>query len=168
MSVNFLLWNCRAISEKKHVLDYFVNNLDIKISCLVEIHLKVNYNFNFYNYNNVSLTRKNNRKEGGVTILIHKDLKYECLNKKHNNFIKYCIRNGVEILIPNIFINPEASYNLFVVYSPPRGSNSKKYTKENFWNKFVTYTDNFENTILCRDFNALHENWDNTGKENRE
>lgn len=167
MVVKILQWNPKSIYNKKHVLDHFINTYDIKIFCLVESWLNDKKKFNLTNFNIISRNRETDTTGGGVTICIHKDFKFECLNDKFPIFINKCKQNSVEIIIAKIFLNKNSFINLVLIYSPPRGS-KYKHTENGFWDSLLDFCTALENPVLCGDFNAINKMWDNFGTENKE
>ena len=167
MVLNFIQWNCHSISKKTHYLEFFKNNQHTDVFCLVETWLKDDKTITLPGFNVVSVERQG-KTGGGVAVLLRNSIKYEVLNKKYNRFIKKCNDNAVEILFLKLYINREEAINLMVVYSPPRSKNETKFTEDNFWKEFIDFTSNFDNLILCGDFNAISFSWSQCVKENGE
>lgn len=145
----------------------FIINYKIEVFCLVETFLKPGHKFSIPYFNTLSIERDNNA-GGGVAVLLKKCIKYSVLNGYYNNFIQLCKNNLVETLIIRISTGKDTWYHLIVVYSPPSASNNHRNNEPQFWNHFFQFCENFENLILCGDFNATCSIWALNKKDNKE
>ena len=166
-SLNVLQCNCRAVSEKSEILFHFVDKYDIDIFCLNETFLKPGHNFSISNFNTVSLERVD-KTGGGVAFLIKNNLKFTVLNDKHENFIRMCELNRVEVLLVKMYYSRQEYFNFLNVYSSPRAKKGTPFTEDNFWNKFTNFCNSLDNLILVGDFNAMATTWSSSFKTNSE
>lgn len=169
--LKFLQWNCRGISKKKHIFEYFINTHQIDIFCIAETLLKPEHNFSISNFKTVSVERAIthiHRDGGGIALLINSKLKFKCIDNEHQDLINLCKNNFVEIQIVKIFTDANNFVTVINIYSPPRTAADFPFTEANFWQKFFDYINDFENVILVGDFNAKKDTWSIDLKENVE
>lgn len=164
--LNIIQWNCHSITNKKHILEYFINTYKIDVFCISETCLKENHNFSISGYKTVSRERDNGRSWGGIALIINARLKFESQDDKHSNFLRRCRDNHVETQIVKVFNNED--FITFVnIYSPPRGTETH-HTDDDFWISFFDYIENLENVILLGDFNAISTTWAINSSDNKE
>ena len=169
MNLNIVHWNCRSIKNKKSTfLPDLINKHNVDILCLSETHLLPTDSWSYPTFNFISKPRMT-ALGGGVGFLLAYHLKFVSLDPFHQIFLNLCNQNNVEISIIKVFIEHDSIDHIIIVtvYSPPRPK-SARHTSNTFWNQFFSYVDQFNNLIVCGDFNAKNDLWNSTGDHDKE
>jgi len=139
-NIILLNWNANGINNKKHELNYFLNNYEIDIACITETHITTP-EFYIPNYKTIKMNRSN-RKGGGSLILIKNNIEFTLNN--------ITVPNNTETVAINITLNNTCT-TIIACYCPPN-INLDTTSFRSFFN-----TPN--HLILLGDLNAKHSNW---------
>lgn len=157
-------WNCRSILNKQVYLPHLLKNYNIDILCLCETFLNNHQRVSFPGYNCI-MQNRNNRKGGGLAIILSYNLKYRVSNNQYPEFIKLCEENGLEIIIMEIQLTG-SSLHIFSLYNPP--GQTRNSSRSKFWNNFFLFCNKFKQILICGDFNAKNSMWSNQEQRDSE
>lgn len=110
MKVNFLQWNCQSVWKKRPELEMKSNDYDVII--LSETWLEPKDRWLLRQFDTVRLNR-NNRRGGGVAILVRNGIKYQHLD------ITYNASNKLEVCGVKVFFDSKY-YAIISLYKPPK------------------------------------------------
>ena len=147
--LNIVHFNARSLNAFKldYVRDIF-SNINIDVVCVSETWFHEDVQDTYVSIPNFQLFRNDRKiKErggkrcgGGVAIYVKKSLKAKCICKSGNSEIEFI---SVELGEGN------CSVLVTCVYNPSRIN-----SLDSFFNNLLPYVTNFENLILCGDFNV--------------
>lgn len=142
--VKFLQWNCQSIIKKKQELEHRAQDFDIV--ALSETWLNEEDKFKIRNFNTIRWNRQN-RRGGGVAILVKNNLKYQTIRNIYNANCK------LEVCGIKLNFNSR-SLSIISLYKPPQ--TQVDITE---WSRLLS---SFSGDVLIMgDFNARHTSWGN-------
>ena len=154
--MNIASWNINGWTDNNNILrEKIIQNLDCKIVCLSETHLKDKNNINipgftWYGHNRVVKHVNAVRGSGGVGILIKdhllKDFEISCVDKAVDGIISLSLKNkhtDCHIFIMNGYLPPENS---------PYSCNSTDFFSYMLTQLYMNYDADF--VLICGDFNC--------------
>jgi hypothetical protein len=138
---NFILWNCNKIENKIEELFAILEYDNIDIIALNETKLDKDAEFLLENPNYNYFLKSRNKYGGGVGFIVKKDINVELIDEL-NIF-------NVELVCIKLIIDQKSVY-FTTYYNPPTPGTILKKEIFDYIEK------NFENYIICGDFNAKH------------
>lgn len=119
-----LLTNIQGFSKNRNELEIIINAMRPEIICITETHViedMENIELNIENYNNIGMTSEN-RRTGGVTTYLRKDIAYKEIknvvdnqNEKNMWICSAELKGKYEgIIVSNIYHSPNQSHEQFI------------------------------------------------------
>lgn len=145
-NLKILQWNCRSVLSKVSVLSKYIYDFDI---CLLsETWLIPKNKLYFKNYDIIRVDRSNNNKKGGgVAIIIKNKFKYKVRKQLWN------CKDKLEVVAIDIYRCNNEPMTIASCYRPP---NNDLITNEEWCRFFKQFQRSF---LITGDFNAHHYSW---------
>lgn len=151
-TLKILYWNACSLLKKIHELYRFLEDNQVDVCCVSETCLSPNCNVpshsDFILYRLDRVITHNNRRSGGVAIIIRRELNHSLCRKPPTKI--------AEVLGIHLNTN-RGTLEIFSLYLP--GGTADEHIRSHFAHDIRILTSRTNPYVICGDFNSKHRSW---------